>query len=318
MSRPRELLGTCIAGLFACSSPVDLVVPPSEGSSSTSTGSTTGDDDPDAGAEPHAEADHDSSGGTTSTGGMSGSTADDATTTGSASTGIEGFCGDGIINNGEECDNYLAGNDDSAACLSSCKHAKCGDGHIHLGKEECDDENADPLDGCHDCGRTRKVFITSEIYQGAQFMGLWGADQRCGSLAAQAGLPNFAGYKAWLSDSTTAARDRLYPGKGRYELVNGLLVADSWAALLAGELQHPINVTQLSETLETVVFTGTAPNGTILEGSDHCADWTSQNLGNTAFVGASSEISAYWTFIDDEYNPSDCGGASALYCFEQE
>jgi len=36
--------------------------------------------------------------------------------------------------------------------------------------------------------------------------GLVGADQRCRSLAAQAGLKNFATFKAWLSDKATSPR----------------------------------------------------------------------------------------------------------------
>ncbi len=240
-----------------------------------------------------------------------------ATTT-TGTTGAEGSCGDGVINDGEECDNGLAGNSDDAVCLAFCTLARCGDGHVFVGKEECDDENFDPLDGCDLCGKTRRVFITSELYQGSQFMGLGGADQRCRSLAAQAGLPNAHTFKAWLSDSQTSVRERLYSGLGRYELVNGLLVAKDWRALLDGELLNPINVTEKGETLETGVWTSTNPDGSTAEGTDHCADWTEKELENTAFWGASSEITADWTIADSPANPVECGNHSALYCFEQE
>lgn len=48
-------------------------------------------------------------------------------------------CGDGYVDvaAGEECDSG-AGNSDSGNCLTTCKLAKCGDGHIHLGVEQCD------------------------------------------------------------------------------------------------------------------------------------------------------------------------------------
>jgi len=48
------------------------------------------------------------------------------------------------------------------------------------------------------------------------------------------------------NDSKVSAKDRMFRGRGRYVLVNGLVVADNWEALLAGELQTPINLTEIS------------------------------------------------------------------------
>ena len=240
--------------------------------------------------------------------------------TGTASTAMDvPVCGDGRIDPGEECDESFAHNSDDGACLASCVLAKCGDGRVHAGDEECDDGNAIVTDGCDlGCGRTRRVFITSAAYQGGQFQGMIGADQRCRSLAAQAGLANFAGFKAWLSDSTTSPLQRMFNGRGRYELINGLLVADDWDALLAGELQHPIEVTEKGETNHNSVWTGTYPDGTTVPGSDHCLDWTSSDVNHWEFWGVGSEITADWTLADVELNPTDCGNGLALYCFEQE
>lgn len=257
---------------------------------------------------------HDTSSGVASAGSAEG----EGSTT--ASTGEPaGICGDGHLDPGEICDNGFAANAQEASCLPNCVEAACGDGFVHAGVEECDDGNFDVTDGCDlQCGRTRKVFVTSAIYQGHQFMGLWGADQRCGSLAAQAGLPNFLGYKAWLSDSTTSPAKRMYHGKGRYELVNGLLVAENWDALVAGELMNPINVTEKSETHNIPVWTGTNPDGTAAEGVNHCFDWTSSNLDATEFYGASTEITGDWTLVDVPFNPDTCNSHAALYCFEQK
>jgi len=47
-----------------------------------------------------------------------------------------GYCGDGIIFGGEVCDDK--NNDDSDDCVE-CKTAFCGDGHIHVDVETCDD-----------------------------------------------------------------------------------------------------------------------------------------------------------------------------------
>ena len=55
-------------------------------------------------------------------------------------------CGDGIIQEGEACDD---GNDATFdACTRFCQLAFCGDGFVHLGVEACDDGNTDPTDGC--------------------------------------------------------------------------------------------------------------------------------------------------------------------------
>ncbi|HEY3353794.1 MAG TPA: DUF4215 domain-containing protein [Polyangia bacterium] len=54
-------------------------------------------------------------------------------------------CGDGFVDEGEECDD---GNTiDTDTCLSTCKLATCGDGFVGPG-EECDDGNLDDHDHC--------------------------------------------------------------------------------------------------------------------------------------------------------------------------
>lgn len=56
------------------------------------------------------------------------------------------ICGDGAVDAGEDCDD---GNDDDRdACLTTCRHARCGDGWIRLGVEWCDDGNLDDTDAC--------------------------------------------------------------------------------------------------------------------------------------------------------------------------
>lgn len=53
-------------------------------------------------------------------------------------------CGDGYIDGaaGEECDNGVA-NTNSGSCLTNCKLAKCGDGHVQTGVEQCDTGGVD-------------------------------------------------------------------------------------------------------------------------------------------------------------------------------
>src|SRR5437762_2093496 len=62
-------------------------------------------------------------------------------------------CGDGVVHEGEECDDGNA--DDEDGCTSLCQRPTVsarGDGFVELGAEECDDGNAEDGDGCHnDC-----------------------------------------------------------------------------------------------------------------------------------------------------------------------
>jgi cysteine-rich repeat protein len=55
------------------------------------------------------------------------------------------FCGDGIVQPGEECDDGNQINTD--ACVN-CKKAKCGDGFLEIGVEKCDDGNVSSNDAC--------------------------------------------------------------------------------------------------------------------------------------------------------------------------
>lgn len=310
MSSPRCLPAALLLGCIGC---VDNVYPePTTTSTTTANTSTT-----DAGGSSSTG----TTGGGSSSGDTTGSTGHaEGGMTGTTSTGMDApVCGDGVLDPGEECDAGFSNNKEDKACLSSCVLATCGDGRVQTGKEECDDGNTVVTDGCDlGCGRTRRVFVTSALYQGGEFQGMIGADQRCRSLAAQAGLANFAGFKAWLSDSTTSPLQRMYNGRGRYELVNGLLVAESWEALLAGELKNPIMATEKGETGNFPVWTGANPDGTRVPGSDHCLDWTSSSISNTEFWGVSSEITADWTLADVKLNPTDCASELALYCFEQK
>ncbi|MEE2756026.1 MAG: DUF4215 domain-containing protein [Myxococcota bacterium] len=54
-------------------------------------------------------------------------------------------CGNGLITEGEICDD---GNDVTTDSCVQCQPARCGDGSVHEGVEECDDANADDSDGC--------------------------------------------------------------------------------------------------------------------------------------------------------------------------
>src|SRR4051794_10863323 len=65
-------------------------------------------------------------------------TSTSTSTSHSSSTGPAPVCGDGHKDPGEECDNG-ANNSDTGDCTTTCKNAKCGDGHVLAGTETCDE-----------------------------------------------------------------------------------------------------------------------------------------------------------------------------------
>jgi len=63
----------------------------------------------------------------------------EGSTAGSSTTAsVEPTCGDGIIQGDEKCDDGIAENMLGAACLPTCVAARCGDGFLQAGVEECD------------------------------------------------------------------------------------------------------------------------------------------------------------------------------------
>jgi cysteine-rich repeat protein len=74
-------------------------------------------------------------------------------------------CGDGIIGEGEQCDDTNLSNGDS--CLNTCQDARCGDGFIQSGVEQCDDSNQTNGDGCSSICQTEGGAVCGDgIVQG--------------------------------------------------------------------------------------------------------------------------------------------------------
>ena len=69
------------------------------------------------------------------------------TTTDEPTTGTERGCGDGVLDDGETCDDGEL-NGDEAACKLDCTDNVCGDGALFVDVEACDDGNTDDDDGC--------------------------------------------------------------------------------------------------------------------------------------------------------------------------
>ena len=189
----------------------------------------------------------------------------------------------------------------------------CGNGVVE-GEETCDDGNEVPGDGCQECASDSVVFVTSEMYQGTALGGLYGADQRCRSLAAKAGLARPLTFQAWLSTPTMSASDRLLHSRGRYVLVNGLVVAQNWDALTSGTLENAIMVDETSMTRNSPVWTGTLASGQPAPDSDFCEDWDDDSmLLKLGGFGASMSTDVTWSYFED----ASCDSNARLYCLQQ-
>ena len=195
----------------------------------------------------------------------------------------------------------------------------CGNGVVEPWgpePEECDDGDLDPIDGCDDtCAQDIRVFVSSTGSLGGEWMGVGLADAVCANLADDAGLPDPLLYRAWLSTSTVDARDRVLRGRGRIVLLNGIVVAESWEALLSGDMQHPIDATDKLEVYHGGVWTGTNPDGTLAQGSSQCEDWMTTDIDELGHYGDSDEATSEWTLSVDFDNPLVCAATLRIYCF---
>ena len=255
--------------------------------------------------------------GSSTTGGGSSESTDE--TSGAAADSTEESSGglEGTATGSSASEDSSSGSGSSGSSSSGEGPPVCGDGEVE-GDEECDDGNQIPDDGCSDsCAVDLRVFVTSKIYKAYELKSTYLADSRCLNRAKDAGLPNYTRFKAWLSDSDEDARDRFNRDRrGRLVMINGLVLAADWEALLAGQLENPLEVTETSTTYHGKVWTGTKANGTAAVGTNHCMDWTSNLNADSAYYGYSDEISFEWTLADQFDNPAPCISPHAIYCFE--
>lgn len=175
-------------------------------------------------------------------------------------------------------------------------------------------------------------FITSVgSGDGANLGGLEGADAHCQSLAVGAGAGERT-WRAYLSDSSTDARDRI--GSGPWHNARGVLIAENLEALHS-EANAISKETGLTETGEIVkgrgdqpnehdILTGSNPDGT--RATQTCNDWTSNSEGS-AIVGHHDRVGLDESAAAKSWNSSHpsrgcspdnlraSGGNGYFYCF---
>lgn len=214
-------------------------------------------------------------------------------------------CGDGLVWVGEEqCDHGVNNNATSyGGCTATCQLGpRCGDGVLQPDHEECD-ASAPDIEGMAPCDPVacrfvaRVAFVTDAEFPGA-LGGLALADATCSAAAADAGLDNSGSFKAWLSDGVATPTTRLkqavvdagYP----YVRLDGQLLADDLADLIAHGPKVPLDVTETGVTLplQEFAWTNIGGDGEPFSAVNHCKEWTSQALVASARVGKVSPASA--------------------------
>jgi hypothetical protein len=205
-----------------------------------------------------------------------------------------------------------------------------------------DSGTRDDAGGTDLAARPKRVFITSLTYSGdlksagAADTGLAGGDKICQHLADAATIGG--SWKAWLSDATTDAIDRI--DEGPWYLVTYATSGGGGPATETYELKAfnnkanlsttPINAINITETGQKVTsstgyiyaWTGTKSAGT--KAAQTCTNWTSNAMSDHGLQGEVASAVGYWTDNPDGDPQAGsplpafpCDSPEHLYCFEQ-
>ncbi len=168
----------------------------------------------------------------------------------------------------------------------------------------------------------KHIFLSSTTYNG-NLGGLTGADQKCAALAA-GGTGLGTSWKAWLSDSTTNAIDRI-SDVGPWYLVDGTTKVFNNKANLQTVPLAAINQTELGATPGEGNFAKTVWTNTDLGGAkisavsaNTCTNWTDSTAATTIPTGNwGFAADAKWT-NNAANDPRTCQQPfSHIYCIEQ-
>lgn len=158
----------------------------------------------------------------------------------------------------------------------------------------------------------RTVFVTGEAFLG-NLGGLAGADAKCQAAAGDAGLKG--SYRAWLSDNTASAADRIGDGGAPLRLPNGTLVAATAAELSTTGPRTGIVVDPRGKAVDGgacdggfPVWTGTSADGGATK--PDCMRWSTSDKTVGGVAGAAGGAGALWT----TGCAHTCGQVAGLYC----
>jgi hypothetical protein len=200
----------------------------------------------------------------------------------------------------------------------------CTDGTS--GAQVCNASGAFDACVCGAGSATKKVFITSGTFtgnlkmQGGAPTGLAGADQLCTNAGVGAGLGST--WKAWLSDSSANAIDRIND-VGPWFLTNGTRAFNNKAnlgssPLVAIDYDESARLVSPNDPITTerhLVWTGTQAGGMTAKGAT-CSDWVDGTVSSNGQAGAVDDASQ-WTSSRVEGCDNGIGQHMHLYCFQQ-
>lgn len=156
------------------------------------------------------------------------------------------------------------------------------------------------------------IFTTSAGFPG-NLGGLAGANAKCSTAAANAGLPGH--YVAWLATTTTDAQSGLGSARG-WVRPDGLPFADTvgtsggTTGLINGQVYYPPLLTELGIPIESsFVYTGAAADGSW--SGESCSDWASASSTVSGSVGASYGSGLSWSIGGGGIA---CSSAGQMYC----
>ena len=177
----------------------------------------------------------------------------------------------------------------------------------------------------------RRAFVTSSRGSGnlsswseaGGAVGLAAGDAICRARALGADLPNAGTYRAWLSDATGSPSTRFTKSTIPYARRDGVIVANNWADLTDGNIQVPINLSELNgppggdaktcNGVSQLTFTNTITDGTMFGDFFACQNWTS-NAPAVTGGGQWNKADGLWTqFVCAQ----SCDWSKPLYCFMQ-
>lgn len=263
----------------------------------------------------------------------------------SSTTASKPVCGNGELDDGEECDMTCGKIVDSPKALADCiadsdcfldctweenkiscsddsctATAQCGDGVVNApkgDKEECDDGDWMNHDGCtNSCAKEWVIFVTKSTYNG-NLGGISGADNYC-NLAAEGKLDGE--YRAWLSATGTDAKGRVPETKEFINTHGDIIVAkgeDLYTYMdKEGGPKHPVGFDENGDAVSAMgdrAWTGTKADGTG-EGN-YCDEWMWNEMGwKIAYAGDVNLSGQGWT-VGGGYG---CKSEYHLYCFRAD
>lgn len=189
-----------------------------------------------------------------------------------------GICGNGILENEEECDN-------TSFCDETCR-------------------------------KIRHVFVSSLKFTSYELAGIEHADYLCQQMASV--FPNWELYHAWLSDTDNDAKDHVNLNLGgKYISSNDSTIAEIGEQFLTGDLNAGIVYDQNGILIGGGnVWTGTKSDGTKIIQSEHCNNWTVDDFILRGYFGRIGALDSNWTLSDSPTNPNLCALNYHIYCFE--